>query len=230
MELIINGNIFYPTAKYTKETHDLGITYENYELSEEDENYIITYEVPNYLVDKKMYYKYNDEYDNNYKVKLNPINLDNKKNISTKLNTNKKIENNIFNGLEINLKSYEINEVFSYTYNFCVKNNECYSSKDNIRPKLNKNYDESLIKLNVTATFNDSYKNTNMKNLKNILGDLAVIKYRLNNSKNYKYSILEFNKKYKDDYYFDVNSEIKEASEIILEIRFRNEIIEYKLK
>ncbi len=76
MELIVDGNIFYPTTKYTNNLHDLGVTYENYDLSEEYENYIITYELPNYLIDKKMYFKYNYEYSNNYKIKLNPINLD----------------------------------------------------------------------------------------------------------------------------------------------------------
>lgn len=230
MELIVDGNIFYPTTKYTNNLHDLGVTYENYELSEEYENYIITYELPNYLVDKKMYFKYNYEYSNNYKIKLNPINLDDIEVQTKKLNNNVKINEGIFAGLEFNIKNYEMNDIFSYDYNFCVKENECYASKDYVSPKLDRNFNESLIKLTIAAKFNEEYKNINFDNFNDIVNDLASIKYKNSKDKEYKYSTLQFNKKYKDNYYFDINSEIKGASEIILELRLRNQIIQYKLK
>lgn len=230
MELIVGDNIFYPTTKYTKEVQDIGVTYENYELSEEEENYIVVYEVPNHLINKRMYFRYDDEYQRNYKVRLNLFNLDEKENTVVKLNKKVEIKDGIFNGLTLTLKSYEINDLFSIDYNFCVKNTECYKSRDYISPKLDQNYSETLIKLNVESNFSNDYNNINFDKFSNILNNLGILKYKLNAEDEYKYSNIQFNKKYNTNYYLEANSEIKNATSIIFELRLRNKIIEYKLK
>lgn len=230
MELIVDNNIFYPTTKYTKEVQDIGVTYENYELSEEEENYIVVYEIPNHLINKKMYFRYENEYQENYKVKLNVVNLDDKENTTAKLNKKVEIKDGIFNGLTFTLTSYEINDIFSIDYNYCVNDKECYKSRDYVSPNLDKNYSETIIKLNIDAKISENYQNINFDKFSDILSNLGILKYKLNNNDEYKYAEVQFNRKYNNNYYLETNAEIKNASEIIFELRLRNKIIEYKIK
>lgn len=235
LELNAGGLSFYPTTKYADVSFDLGTNYENYDITSEENIYTLIYEVPNHLISKKLYYRYlNSTGAKSIKVKLSPVNLDKKVKTDMVLSQKFDLKEGLLAGSSITLKKFEVNDLFSVKYRFCVDNKECYDSVDNIRPTLDQNYDETLIRLNLDTNFNDNYTNDFISSNQDIVSTFAVIKYRLAGDTEDR-SIRPTIKKVSNDsdtsnVYLEVNSEIKHAEKITVEFQIRNQVISYKIK
>lgn len=235
MELNVDGISFHPTNKYNDVSFDLGMPYENYDITTDEDVYTVIYEIPNHLINKKMYYRYvNNTGGKSTKVKIKPMNLDQKE--TTELTLGKKVylKEGILTGTSLKVSNFEINDLFKINYQFCVESKECYDSVDNIRPTLDQNYDETLMRVSLETTFNENYTNDNIVSNKDILSTFGVIKYRLKDDKQdrtLRPTIKKLsNNTNKNNVYMEVNSELKQAIQITLELQIRNQTISYKLK
>lgn len=235
MELNVDGISFHPTNKYNDVSFDLGTAYENYDITTEEDVYTVIYEIPNHLIRKKMYYRYvNNTGGKSIKVRIKPINLDQKK--KTEVTLGKKIDfsEGIFAGSSLRVSAFEINDLFQIKYRFCVEPKECYDSVDNIRPTLDQNYDETLMKISLDINFREQYHNDRITNNQDVLATFGVVKYRLKGDT--KDRILRptikkvANNTNLKDVYMEVNSELKQATQMTLEFQIRNQIVIYKLK
>ncbi len=235
MELNVDGISFHPTNKYNDVSFDLGTPYENYDITTDEEVYTAIYEIPNHLIYKKMYYRYvNNTGGKSTKVRIKPINLDQKETTEVTLGKKFYLKEGLLAGSSIKVSNFEINDLFQINYQFCVEKKECYDSVDNIRPTLDQNYDETLMRIFLKTTFNESYTNDNITNNNDILSTFGVIKYRLKDDtkdRTLRPTIKKVvNNPNTNNVYMEVKNELKQATQITLEFQIRNQIVSYKLK
>lgn len=235
MPLIIGNLTIYPTTKYADDFRDLGINYENYGIEVENvSTYTFIYAVPNHLAEKKMYYGYKDSRQRRLKVKLAPLNLDKEQVQSMLLGQSFKFENGILSHSTLKATKFEIQDSFKIDYDFCISQNECLKSVEILNPKLDQNYDESLVRLGLEFTTDESYNNNSILNIEDIVSKFCVIKYKLkDDTKEYVIRpVVKRSINVSDRYhvYVEVDSNIKEAEKINLEFQIRNQIIQYKIK
>lgn len=235
MELNVDGISFYPTTKYADSFFDLGTNYENYDITTEEDVYTIIYEVPNHLTNKKMFYRYvNSMGGKSAKVTLSTIDLDKKTTVDAKVGKELVFDEGLLRGSSMKLSSMELNDLFKVEYRFCVEDKECYDSIDNIRPTLDQNYDETLMRLTLDVNFNENYTNDLISSSNDIVSTFMVIKYRLEGDKKDR-TLRPTVRKISNDsdkkhVYLEVNSELKQATNIVLEFQIRNKIVSYKIK
>ena len=234
MELSVGDHYFYPTTKYAQSFIDLGTNYEDYSIDKEESIYLLVYEIPNHLAEEKMYYRYALNSGKSPKVRLRPIDLDQSHKIEGTINKTVTVKEGLLKNSTIAISNPEINDSFQVNYRFCVTANECYDSTDYITPTLNENYDKTLIRLNVNTKFGEQYNNEQITSNRDVIATFGVIKYKLPNSDQFKEvrpTVKNVgNEPDKTHVYMEVNSEVKQATEIILELRIRDQIISFKLK
>lgn len=233
MGVEIGNEYFYPTTKYAGSFSDLGVVYEEQALSTESSNtYAIIYEIPDRLANKTMYYKYVDEYaSNNQKVKLKPTSLDEKKNVKGTLSKKLTLEEGILEGTSITLSNVEFQNEFTLQYPFCIQSG-CYNSIDYVRPVLDQNYDESMMRVALKLEFNDQYQNANITSNNGFMRNFTVLRYKLEGDKDYRTLRPSVQTVSKDSnhIYLEVNRDILQAKEINLDFQIRDVTVSYKIK
>ena len=233
MGVEIGKEYFYPTTKYAGSFSDLGVVYEEQALSTESSNtYAIIYEIPNRLADKTMYYKYVDEYaSTSLKVKLNPTSLDKTKTINGSLSKKITLEEGILSGASLTLSDIQLQNEFVLQYPFCIQSG-CYNSTEYVRPVLDQNYDESLMRIKLNIDFDDTYQNSNITSNQGFVKNFAVIKYKLQDDKDYNTLRPTVQTVSRDttNTYLEVNRDLLQAQEIILEFQIRDTTVSYKIK
>lgn len=234
MELSAGGHYFYPTTKYADSVIDLGTNYESYDITNEESVYVLVYEVPNHLTKDTMYYRYAEQTGRSSKVRLNPINLDKKNNTKGTVGKTVTVQNGLLKGTKIVLSEPEIKDSFELNYRFCVTSTECYDSTDYITPSLNENYDKTILRINLKTQFSEQYLNDQVSSNSDLIATFGIIKYKVENNnqvKEVRPTVKNVrNDSNKNHVYLEVNSEIKQATEIYLELQIRDQTISYKLK
>lgn len=232
--LNVNDHNLYPTTDYRTEFSDLGNFYNNDEISNSFSEYLLVYKIPNSYINSKMQIHYYDTNLKTIKIKISPIKIDDdiKENYFN-IGDSVSLENSVFKNSSISILSYEINNAFDNTYNYCISSNECILSHEIVKPKLNTNYDKVLLKLNGDYSIDEDLSINKPQKFYNLLEKYGSIIYNLNSREYILTSLSEVlpNKVVnKNITYLEVPSSLMSASEIKLRIKIRNMSYVYTLK
>lgn len=228
-KLKINSSEFVSTNEYKNEIKDLGISYLDEEISTGNYNYyLVSFLIPHNLINDKMILKYNN-YNKKAQIKLSPIKID--ENITNKkYNIKDKIsfKNSIIDNPNISINSYELADKFKIQYDFKSRDGSIYPSIEYITPNVDSNYDKALLKINAIYTKNNSM----VEDINKFITTYGTIKYKINNTIKIQNNLVVLNsiKKANDNnYYIEINKEIKNASNCSLVFKIRNNEYEYIL-
>lgn len=239
--LIVDGIQYYPTTQYKNELLDLGNIYLNEEITEDFSDYLLVYEIPKDYKKSKMTFRYIDDVKykkgktkiNAIDVKLDPINIDEQKEITStyKLTEQMDTSSTGFNDYKIQINNYSIEDMYMETYNTCV-NNECFDFKDIIKPTVETNKEKTLLKLEGTLEYATLINKVN--NVPKLINQFGTIEYKID-GKTYK-ETNDFNEQTfkrinkENTYYIEINKEIKNATDIKLIFTMRNHKFIYILR
>lgn len=241
--LRINGQSFAHTNNYNDKLTDIGTPYIGQELSTEFTSYLLVFEIPSSLIDEKIELKFNDEFSyvkgemgaKNIFVKLNPLDLTEKKGTAeAKVGETLAFDDSLLGGSELTINNVEFNDKFKVTYNFCSKTDNCYESYEYVTPTATGNYYKTLMKINGTFTLDTI---TNLEGISDVyyfLNKYGVIYYKINDKWYSHYinsqKITPKIGKENNTYYLEVNSDVKNASEIYLTFKIRDYNYKYVIK
>ena len=227
-ELVIGKKYFRPINKYDELVFDIGKSYNKEPLSTNISNFILVYEVPIELSLEKAYFNYketlletNRAVTKNYKVKINPINLD--ENIITK---------QIEFGQEIDLSEtvlksgkFKINEVTkglssSIQYRYCAATNYCYDSIEIIGPNILNTLPKGVM------TVIGTLETDKVRNLFEFIRNFGQINYTTEKEETSNSFVRIMPKKVsrRTTFFVEIEEEIVNASNVELKIRIRNQI------
>lgn len=228
--LKVDNTIFKPTSKYQDSFSDIGNYFTNGAMTTEYSNYLFVFEVPEkYIMDDIMFnYKGSN---GEVEILLNPKEIDN-----TSFSETKKIGEDIefkhiFEGLKFNISGFEINDIYRIDYKYCVSKDDCMNSIEYLKPTLDKNYDKTIIKLNVNYENNSKI---NLPKFYDLLQQYGEIDYLIGDK--WYSQIKEFEdikskkNQEKNINYIGVNTDIKNASSIKFVFNIRGAKYEYILK
>lgn len=222
-------NIIYtPTTMYNKYLIDLGKGFSIDKVNLEYSNFIFVYEIPEKYINKNLVFSYNDGQTNSY-IKLTPkkINYDDTpeaKSIGEKLAFEDKLT-----GISFTINSFDIQDKFKLNYKYCMGSNDCLNSIEYVKASINKNYDKSVIKLNIDFKNESEFK----YKFYNLLTTFGYIEYKLNEDVKIEKNIELVTSNRVDEknvIYLGVNKEIMNAEEITFAFNVRGRQYTYKVK
>lgn len=240
-QLIVDNQIYYPKAKYKQELFDIGDVYQNTNLDTEFETVLLVYEIPASKINSSFIFRYIDDLvlekkgvnPKYIKIELKPYNLDkNQKEEDVELNSSVVLNDVIFGNTSLVINKFEIQDEFVIEYDFCVNDNECYKSKQYVRPNVNTNYDKTILK--ITGSLEKDKVSSDIYSLYSIIKYFGQIEYKLGEEtkkQNIGFTELKPSKNSDDNvYYIEIAKEIKNAESISLVIQIRNKTYRYKIK
>lgn len=222
-KLQVGDNSYITTNKYDKYLIDLGTVYNNDALTSEYSSYLLVYEIPKEDINESIKLIYLEE-GKNVKVKLNPIKYDDTCNNEYQLGENIKLKDQDV----ININSYELQEIFTVGYDYCIKD-KCYNSIQYLVPTLDTNYDKVILKLIGTANVKEDSLYSNFNQL---MANLVTIEYKIGDqTKTTSITrITNLKKTQLNTYYYEVNKELMLADSIKLVFNTRKCKYSYVLK
>lgn len=238
-KIVIGSYYYLPILQYKEKFFDIGVLYQSEKIDNVFEEKILAYQIPKQLVNNDMIFSYVNK--NNFtdkegfkstNVKVNyhdliGINSNEVFVIGDKIN----FENSILNDYKIQITNYEIQDRYKISYNYCISN-ECFLSYEYLTPNLNTNYDKSLLK--ITGTMEKETSVEGIYDLYDFIEHFGKICYNVNGifkTQNLKLNeVVSTKTSKKDDYYIEVASEIKNATNISIVFTIRDRIYEYVLK
>ena len=227
--LNIGNTLYSPTTEYNKYLTDIGNAF-NEELDLEYKDYYIVYRVPKNSVKKKMIFRYNDGNKYTY-IKLKPKNIDVEETLTNASIGEEIVFSGKLEGIKFNISEYDIKDSYTLNYNYCINKNDCVASKEYIKPKLNQNYDKSVIRLNIDYNNESDLK---LSSFYDLLTTFGKIEYRIGNITKYQKNniekIVSSKKQENGIVYLGVNSEIKNAEEVYFIFNLRGTTYRYKVK
>ena len=217
MALKTNNNTYYPVKKYNNYFKDIGNGYEEQTIKT-TKKYLLIYKITKEEINNNMYITYTGS-NKAIKINISPINLDNNiQEIEYKIEDTIDFSNSLLNGSAFKINSYEINNKFTYTYKYTVKDNE-YEGKKTVSSANN-----TILKINIESNWIRNLSNIN------ILNDYTKIKYKIEETE-YETNLLnDKSPSNSNDLYLEVNKNIENASSIWLEITIRNIKYKYLIK
>ena len=240
-ELTIGNKKFRHTKNYQKDLNDIGTVYNLETLGLDEVEKLLVYEIPVSLKNKKMYFKFiNDiNQDSKYKaryvrVKLTPEDLDNDiKATEFAIGDTLSFDDSIVYNSTINIKNIEASKKIKINYDYCISEKECINSIEYIYPKLNTNYDKALVKINGTIEIDEQVNVKNINTLYNFLTKYGMIVYTKNNIEyisKIESQIIPSRVSVKNTIFIETNDDILNADKIKLRIKVRNNIYDYNIK
>lgn len=240
--LVINGIRYYYIKGHQTSLLDLGNVYSNQNITDEFKDYVLIYQIPKTEINSNMTFKYIDkmEYDrgntivDSIDVKLDPINLDEQKNLTEEYELTNEIDmsKSNDNNYKVNINSYDIADRYENTYNACVKSNECYDFKEILKPSATRNQEKVLLKLEGNISYESVLGKIN--NLYELINYFGSIEYTYDGKEYIEKSdfnqVIPTKTNNKDVFYIEVNKEIKEAENIKLSFNIRNMKYSYVLR
>ena len=241
--LIVNDKSYGQNNNYAKELFDLGNPYTRQSLSDEFQSYILAFVVPYDEAKDQMVLKFNDNVSyvkgeigaKNIFVTLKPTNLSGSIDGGTKkLGEEEVFENSVLGGSSIKINSYEVSDKFKFNYSYCYGTNKCIDSSEYVTSTATGNYFKTLMKLDVDFSIDKNINSLDISTFTNFLNTFGTINYKVNNNWNSNRINTQVIKpkvaKTDGNYYIEVPSEIKNASEINLTFKIRNYVYKYILK
>ena len=227
--LTIDDIKFKPVKKYFDSLLDLGNFYDEKILPTEYTDYLFVFEIPKKYIKDEMYFSYNSE-GNVIDVYLNPKEL-----LNNEVTENKKITENLkfegaLNNVEFKINEFTLSDKFLIEYDYCINEDNCYKSKEYLRPSLDENYDKTILKLYIEY---NSASNLDVNNFYKLLSKFGTLEYKIGNKWYTIYKFEEIKSKKvnsKTDVYVGVNSNVLNAESIKLVFNVRGLKYEYLLK
>lgn len=232
-KLVIGNNKYQHVTIYNNKLIDLGNGYNDQIITKDFSEYLLIFEIPKDLINKKMYIEYDTEDDNKIKFRLENKILD-KNILTTTNNINEEInfENDLIKEGNLIINNYEISDKFKVLYNFCITDDECYTSYEYLVPDYKTNYDKTLLKIEGNIDLKKS--NVKVSNLYDFINKFGTIVYTIDNkTKIHSISLKEVKPtkiNINNTYYIEVLDEIKNATSISIEFKLRNNVYAYKIK
>lgn len=233
--LYANKNLYYHTIEYKDYLKDLGETYINNNISNDKfDNYILVFKVKENDISNKMILKYTDFTNDDVKINVSPINLNNKKEESSSSLGNELVfKNSIFKNTKLKIDSYEFGDSFKIDYNYCTST-DCYASAEYVNVSATDNYNKTLLKIVGTFSYDETLPIIKNKSMYKFINNYAVIKYKENGTMKTSLTELKEVKPKKtsidNTYFIEVSNKIKESENIVLEFNIRNKIYSYTIK
>lgn len=230
LSLEINGHRFYHNKDDKELFFDVGTGYNNEIITSEGNDYLLIYEIPTNFVDDEMYLVY---FENNKKIriKIEPEEIkEATENKTVNLSQPLDLKNSILGGGILKINSYQVGVTFKNSYNFCVRDNDCYLSNEYIYPSFSGNYKKALLKLE--AEFEGS-KNNNVDKFMELMSNFGTIYYNVNNVQKEinKFKLVEPTKSNQENiYYIECPEDIINANSIYIEFKLRGNIYRYNIK
>ncbi len=227
LSVSITDDDYYSTEKYLGKLNDLGISFDDDEKVNEKSSIrrIIAFEVPASRLSGKIYVGIGRSENKKY-LKINPkkyeITDSSKiKRVAKKKTEELTFENATLKDTKLKVNEIQINSVFKIDYNFCYKD-KCEKSIEYLVPKLNSNYDKTLLKLDIDFKSNDS---SMMQDFYDLFANFGYIEYVIGNEVK-TLTGLERVKSTKNnvanEYYFEVPSDLKNSATVVLGFKIRN--------
>ena len=241
--LRIDNVSYSQNSNYAKELYDLGTAYVNQELNNEFQSYILTFVVPEEDANKKMVLKFNDNVSyvkgevgaKSILVTLNPISLvDNEEANTSKLGEEETFENSVLENATLKIDRYEINDKFKVDYNYCYGTDKCLKSSEYLTPTATGNYLKTLMKIDGEFNMDKNVNSLEISDFYSFLNTFVTINYKVNDKwisqKINTQNVKPTSSTKLSDYYIEVPSDVKNASEIYLTFTIRNYTYRYILK
>lgn len=228
--LNVGNAIYKPITKYNNRIMDIGTAYNEDVLTNEYTNYLLVFEIPTKYIESDLFLIYSDEgYVN--KFKLNPVNFTSKEiKVSKKIGETISFEE-LLGDINFNITNYEIRDKFLIEYNYNVKKDEYFSSKEYLKPSIDQNFDKYLMMLEVKFSNNGKL---NINSFYDFFSKFGSIYYKKQDKWYTQNSFFEEVKskkvESKNKVYIGINSEISNATSIKLVFNIRDSRYEYILK
>ena len=237
--LFIGDNFYNPIFSKNEYFKDLGEGYgKNTILQPAEEHvYIMVFEIPKEEETSKVLFRMIDnvslfkgELSAKYKeVSLNLQNyFDNETTKEFNIKDGISLEESTLNKSEIVINSYDINDLFTENYQYCISE-KCYDGTKQIKAEALGKDIRTILKLNLDLELDNSlYINRFITNNTNFVSMFGEILYTINGEKKtYKMNVKNLDIETKN-VYLEVPNEIKNATEIKLKLTIRNK--EYIIK
>ena len=240
--LRISGLSYAQDVDIAKQLSDIAEGYAGQELSDEFETYLIAFEVSDYQSRKAMTLKINDSTSfvdgeigaKNVLVKLNPTDLrkENSNVFNKKIGETISFDDSILGSSSLTINSIDINNKFKLDYEYCYGEGKCFTSFEYVTPTASGNYFKTLMRVNGNMSV-DRNVNTSVYDLRSFLNLFGTITYKINDdyiSKQIDSENVKPNVSKTDDIFIEIPYEVKDASEIYLSFKIRNQNYKYALK
>lgn len=232
------GNVkYYHNNLLASSVVDLGNSYINQKLTEEFQEYVLIYEIPSSLEKEEMKLVYTEQlvkgmFSSKTDDKIIPLSITNLKEEKDPeeivLNQEYIIGGGLLNGYELKFNSLDLNNSYNIDYKVCVKENECYNYYEIVQPNLSGNIEKAVLKVGGNIIVPES---GSIKTLDKIITTFGNISYKINGTLKNQAITKYYTPSHKDNnYYFEINKEILDASEINLELNARNNKYIIKIK
>ena len=241
--LTINKNKYYYNNIYSDFLFDLGKCYQEENIPNEFTKYLLVYEIPNKYLKNKMIFKYLDDISylkgelrpKYVNIKLDPKNIDGINNEEKyKLGEEIDFKKSILQETKMVINKAEIEDRFKMDYNFCVDKEECYRSYEYLKTDIFNVNKKTLLYLNAEINWDNNLGAAPIENVYRFLTMFGSFEYEINNELKTQELIIKEVKptklKRKNDYYIEVNNEMKKASKVNLVLKIRDTHYYYQLK
>lgn len=234
MTLVIDDVIYTHDTTYKEKLTDLGFSYFSEEIGTNFTTYIFVYKIPSSFKDKPMTLKYADINNKDIKIDVTPLDLTKERNEKGANITEDLIfKTSPLKDTTFRIDSYDIADRFKINYNYCFDENNCYSSYEYVNATTSSNSKKILLKLNGKVEISDKITVEPITSVYKFMKFFSTIKYKVNDT--YKEvrnitRVLPQKTENKNEYYIEVPSDIKNASEIEIDFNIRNYKYVYKLK
>lgn len=236
--LRIGNNSYGQDNDYAKELYDIGTAYTSEQLTDEFETYILAFNIPKEKVDNTMTLKFNDNVSyvkgeigaKNILVKLDPTDLTvADKTVTNKMGEEIDFDGSILDGTTFKINSYEVNDKFKLSYNYCYGTNKCLTSYEYVTPTATGNYFKTLMKLDASYG-TDSDEITDLVTFLNTFGTINYTWHNEHRTKKISTQVITPKTASSQFYYIEVPTDLSEAGQIEIEFKVRNYTYKYTLK
>lgn len=232
-----NDTNYYHTTIYNDELSDIGTTYINEKISLTNlEYYLLVFEVDEVNVNNKMKLSYTDTKryisaaDDVVDITIVPENLNEKEeSVNKKIGEELNFNGSIIGNSTFKIDSYELNDQFKLDYRYCIKEN-CYDAVQYVTTSAKNNYKKTLLKIIGEFNLDKDFPGTINLNIYKMMHKFATLKYDNNKQFINFVQIKPKKSNYPNTYFIEVPEDLKNATNITLELNVRNKVYNYSLK
>ena len=229
-------------VKHASILTDLGAAYINQKLTSEFQTYTLAFEVPDKLVNKKMYLKINDNnsYVNgeagakNILVRLKPVDLRKEgQTFEKKIKETIGFDDSILGSSSLVINSFEISNKFKLNYKYCYATDKCIDSYEYVVPTTVGNYFKTLMKVSGNVMIDQTNNLENITDFRTLLNSYGYIEYLIGDtwkSKKISSELIKPKNSITNDYFIEIPYEVKDAKNININLKIRNQNYKYVLK
>ena len=239
-QLYINKKFFSPNLVAANYFTDFGNPYNGGPIKGSSKNnYIFVYEIDKKLATKKMAIKALSSYDSspggigaiNKTINLNPKEVSSKivtNNVGMGINIDLKATN--FKNSKVSINSFELTNNYSYTYKYCVQENECYDASKNVNITGSDIGRYTYLVLDYKLELDEKAPYVPGRTYKSFFEDFLKIKYYANNREVSQGVSLANPANYHDKLIIKVPINITSSDTIVASLNIRNKTYNIKLK